>query len=92
MFNISHKILLRNKLPITHMIDTNTMVGYLMKIINPKDQLLDIGKKVRNEELVPIALNMFSVTWEPFMQGIYAREMKCIFEKHWDDFIQEEVR
>jgi hypothetical protein len=43
------------------------MASYLMKIIELRDQLVSIGVKVEDEELVPIALNGFSPFWKPFV-------------------------
>ena len=44
--------------------DTNTMASYLMKIIELRDQFATIGMKVGDVELVSIAPNVFSSTWE----------------------------
>jgi hypothetical protein len=44
--------------------DTNTMASYLMKIIELRDQFATIGMKVGDVELVSIAANVFSSTWE----------------------------
>jgi hypothetical protein len=49
--------------------------------------LAAIGVKVEDEELVPIALNGFSASWKPFVQGICACEKLPTFEKLWDDFV-----
>jgi hypothetical protein len=60
-------MLLKNKLTTTHMSDTDMVASYLMKITELRDQLVAIGMKVMDEELVPIALNGFSSPWEPFV-------------------------
>jgi hypothetical protein len=85
--NISHKMYLRNKLSAICMSDTDIVASYLMKITELRDQLAAIGVKVEDEELVPIALNGFSTSWKPFVQGICAREKLPTFEKLWDDFV-----
>jgi hypothetical protein len=62
--NINWKMLLRNKLRATQMNKTNTVANYLMKIIELRDQLAAVGEEVKSEELVPIALNGFSSSWQ----------------------------
>jgi hypothetical protein len=85
--NIIQKMLLRNKLRTTQMSKTNTIATYLMKIIELHDQLAAIGEEVKSEKLVPIALNVFSSSWQPFVQGVYAREKLPTFEKLWENLI-----
>jgi hypothetical protein len=43
-----------------------------MKITELCDQLAAIGEEIKGEELVPIALNGFSSSWQPFVCGVYA--------------------
>jgi hypothetical protein len=90
--NINWKMLCRNKLRATRMSKTDTIATYLMKITELHDQLAAIGEEVKSEELVPIALNGFSSSWQPFVQGVCAQEKLPTFEKLWEDFIQEETR
>ena len=63
-----------------------------MKINELHDQLAAIGEEIKGEELVPIALNGFSSSWQPFVHGVCARKKLHCFERLWDDFIQEETR
>jgi hypothetical protein len=51
---------------------TNTIASYLMKITKLHDQLAAVGEEVKSEELVPIALNGFSSSWQPFVWGVCA--------------------
>jgi hypothetical protein len=48
----------------------DTMVSYLTRIIELKDQLVDIGTKVEDQELVSISLNGLAISWMPFVQGV----------------------
>jgi hypothetical protein len=65
---------LRNKLRSIEMTKSNTITSYLMKITQICDQLVAVGEKVVDEELVNMALNGFLTSWEPFVKGICARE------------------
>jgi hypothetical protein len=85
-------MLLKSKLAITHMSNTNTVTSYLMKIIELRDQLATTGEKIKSEESIPIALNGFSSSWEPFVQGVCAHGLLPNFEKLWDNFILEETK
>ena len=39
-----------------------------------------------------MALNGFLASWEPFIEGVCARENLPNYERLWDDCIQEETR
>jgi hypothetical protein len=54
--------------------------------------LQPIGEKVEDVELVNVALNGFTKSWEPFVKGVCAREKLPNWERLWDDCIQEETR
>jgi hypothetical protein len=71
---------------------TDIVVAYLMKITKLHNQLAAVGEEVNSEELVPIALNGFSSSWQPFVHRVYARKKFPTFKKIWDDFTQEETR
>jgi hypothetical protein len=53
---------------------TDTVVSYLTKVIELRDQLVTIGMKVEDKELVSIALNGLAPSWMPFVQGVCAHE------------------
>jgi hypothetical protein len=50
-------MLLRNQLSTIHMSKTDTVVSYLTKITELRDQLVAIGTQVEDQELVSISLN-----------------------------------
>jgi hypothetical protein len=89
--NINKKRILRNKLRSMVMNISNTITNYLMKITQIHDQLATIGEQVEDVELVNMALNGFSASWEPFIKVISARENLTNFERIWDDNIQDET-
>jgi hypothetical protein len=57
-----------------------------------RDQLVAIGLKVTNEDLVPIALNELSSSWDQCVPSVCAHEKLSNIEKLWDDFIQVETK
>jgi hypothetical protein len=74
------------------MSSSNTVASYLVRITQIHDQLVAIGEAVDDTELVNVALNGFPGSWEPFVQGICAREMLPPFDRLWIDYIQKEAR
>lgn len=57
-----------------------------------RDELVAVGEVVDNAELIRVALNGFSKSWESFVRGIVAKENMPSWERLWDDFVQEELR
>jgi hypothetical protein len=90
--NTNRKLILRNKLRSIEMTRSDLVISYLMKVTQVHDQLVVVGEKVVDAELVNIALNGFLASWEPFVKGFCARENLPNFEGLWDDFIQGETR
>jgi hypothetical protein len=54
--------------------DIDMVASCLMKISMLRDQLVAIGENTKTEELVPIALNGFSSSWEQLVRSVCARE------------------
>jgi hypothetical protein len=71
---------------------TDTMVSYLTRITELKDQLATIGTMVEDQELVSIALKGLVPSWMPFVQGVCAQDTLPKFPKLWVDLVQEEIR
>jgi hypothetical protein len=65
-------MLLQNQLSVIHMSKIDTMVSYLTRISELKDQLATIGTMVEDQELVSIALKGLAPSWMPFVQGVCA--------------------
>jgi hypothetical protein len=90
--NTGRKLHLKHRLQVVEMSSENTVVNYLMKITQIRDQLVAIKKTVEDVELVNVALRGLPKSWEPFVQGICAREQLLGFDRLWNDCIQEETR
>jgi hypothetical protein len=67
----------------------DNVTSYLMRITQIRYQLAAVGEAVSDIESVNTSLNGFSNSWEPFVNGICARETLPLFEMIWDDFMQE---
>lgn len=72
--NINRKMMLSNKLRATRMSKIDTITASLMEINEIRDQLASAVEEVKGDEVVPIALNMFSSSWQPFVHGVCAQE------------------
>jgi hypothetical protein len=70
---------------------SNTVASYLMRITHIRDRLVAIGEEVDDTKLVNVALNGFPGSWEPFVQGICARQKLPPFDSMWIDCIEEEA-
>jgi len=75
----------------TCMSDIDIVASYLMKITELRDQSAAIGEKIKSWDLVPIALNGHSSSWE-FVWGVSAHGMLLNFENLLEDFIWEETK
>ena len=69
-----------------------SVTSYLTRISQVRDELAVVGEMVDGAELIRVALNGFSKSWESFVRGIVARENMPSWERLWDDFVQEELR
>ena len=85
-------MVLREKLQSTRMATGESVTTYLTRVSYVRDELVIAGETVDNAELIRVALNGFSKSWETFVQGIVARENMPSWERLWDDFVQEELR
>ena len=90
--NQNRKMVLREKLRNTKMMETDSVTTYLTKITQVRDELGAAGEKVEDEELVRHALNGFSTKWHSFVKGVVARDKLPDWTRLWDDFVQEESR
>ena len=69
-----------------------SVIDYLTQVQQMRDKLAAVGETVDSAELIRVALNGFSKSWETFVRGIVARENMPSWERLWDDFVQEELR
>jgi hypothetical protein len=85
--NANRKLILKHQLRSIEMSNSYTVANYLMGISQVIDQLVAIGEAIDDTELVNVILNGFPESWEPFVQGIYAREKLPPFDRLWVDCI-----
>ena len=71
---MNRKMILRNKLISIYMSRSNNVTNYLMRSTQIRDQFAAVGWKVLDAKLVNVALNRFTMSREPFVKGICARE------------------
>ena len=58
----------------------DNVTGYFMRITQTRDQLVAIGEKVDDIELVNVALNGFTKPWEPFQGDLHSEETSRLVE------------
>ena len=71
----------------TKMAKGESVVPYLTRLIQIRDELGAVGSKIEDEELVWIALNGFSKPWDTFVKVVVARENLPDWKRLWDDFV-----
>ena len=81
--NICSKILLRHKITTNCMCRTDTIASYVMKPATQRDQLGAVDDKVKENELVRIALNGFTASWHNFVQGYCTERSKVLYSPVW---------
>ena len=85
-------MLLREKLRSTKKAKGESVVTFLTKFTQIRDELAVVKEAVEEIELVRTALNGFTKQWEVFFYGVVAQEKLPYWEILWDDFTQEELR
>jgi len=90
--NQSKNLMLREKLRSTKMAKGESVVTYLTKFTQIRDELASVGEAVDESELERTALNGFTTQWEVFVQGVVAREKLLDWERLWNDITREELR
>jgi hypothetical protein len=76
----------------TNMAKGEGVIPYLTRIIEIRDEFAAVGEKIEDPELVRIALDGFTKSWDVFVCGVGAREKLLDWQRLWDDFVQEEIR
>lgn len=74
------------------MSNSDTVLSYLTKIIELKDQPFAFVMKTKGKEIVFVAQNDSSHVWEAFVQGVCAQENLPTYEKLQDIFVHKETR
>jgi hypothetical protein len=58
---------MKHQLQVVNMSSEDTIVSYLMKITQIRDQLATIGETIQDAKLVNVELRGLPESWEPFM-------------------------
>jgi hypothetical protein len=90
--NENRVMALRKQLRGTKMAKGEGVIPYLTRITQIRDELAAVGEKTEDPELVRIALDGFTKSWDVFVRGVVAREKLPDWQRLWDDFVQEEIR
>ena len=90
--NASTKLALRHQLRSIMMSRSDSIVSYLRRVSQLRDELGVIGDTIDDAELVTATLNGFSSSWDPFVQETCAREKFPKFDKLWTNCVQEKAR
>jgi len=90
--NENRKMALKIRLHDIKMAKGESVVSYLTRVAQVKDELAAVGETISDSELVRIALKGFTKEWEVFVKCVVGRENLPDWSRLWDDFTQEELR
>ena len=90
--NENRKMALTDKLKTIRMKGSESVVAYLSRFTDVRDELAAIGDAVADTELVRTTLQGFPKSWEVFVEGIVAREHLLGWDRLWSDWVQNEIR
>ena len=65
---------------------------FFSRIAQIRDQLLAIGDKVEDDDLVQTVFDGLPTTWETFLASVNEREVQPNFKRLWQDCLDEESR
>ena len=71
---------------------SESVVAYLSRFTDVRDELVAIGDVVVDTELVRTTLQGFLKSWKVFVEGIVAREHLPGWDRLWSDCVQNEIR
>ena len=83
---------LRDKIKAIRMKGSKSVVTYLSRFTNVRDELVAIGETMEETKLVRTALHGFPKSWEVFVEGIVAWEHLPDWNNLWSDCVQNEIR
>jgi putative lipoic acid-binding regulatory protein len=90
--NIGQVMSLKNELRDTKMTKDDTIASYFVKISQLRDQLQAIEEAIPEKEVVSIALNGLSRSWDAFAASMNTRKEFPTLEELWTCCSQEETR
>ena len=85
-------MVLRDKMKAIRMKGPKSVVTYLSRFTDVRDELAAIGETVAETELVRTMLHGFPKSWEVFIEGIVASEHLPDWNRLWSDCVQNEIR
>ena len=83
---------LRNQLKNVKIQNAETIQSYFTRFSQIKEQLEAADEEVENAKIGMTTLNGLPRTWDPFIQGIYARNKLVKFSRLWEECSQEEAQ
>ena len=83
---------LRDKMKAIKMKGSKSVVTYLSRFTDVRDELASIGEIVAETKLVCTTLHGFPKSWEVFVEGIVAREHLPDWGRLLSDYVQNEIR
>jgi putative lipoic acid-binding regulatory protein len=90
--NIGQVMSLKNELRDTKMTKDDTVASYFVRISQLRDQLQAIEEVIPEKEIVNIALNALSKSWDAFVASMNTRKEFPMLEEFWSCCSQEETR
>jgi hypothetical protein len=88
----SQKRTLKHKLKYLKMEKGESVASFCSRIAQIRDQLLVIGVRVDDDDLVQPIFDSIPSSWETFLSSVSDREIQPMFERLWHDCLQEESR
>jgi hypothetical protein len=95
LFEVKHEsriMALKERLQHTQMTKGEGVATYLTKVKQLLDELLAVGVKLSQVEMVRSALRGFPKEWDPFISRVVAREKLPDWDRLWDGCSYEEIR
>eukprot|EP00253_Pinus_taeda_P001527 PITA_01527 len=90
--NENKKMVLKEQLKNILMTKVESVVHYLGRVKQGRDNLTAIGETVASTELVRIAVARLPKSWEVFGNVVTSRENLPNWDRLWDDCVQREIR
>ena len=85
-------MVLKEQLKNIRMTKAESVVHYLGRVKQVRDDLTAIGEVVAPTELVRIAVAGLSKSWEVFGDAVSSRENLPRWDRFWDDCVQHEIQ
>ena len=80
---------LRNQLKNVKIQNAETIQSYFTRVSQIKERLEAVDEEMENANIVMTTLNGLPISWDCFIQGIYARKKLVKFSRLWEECSQE---